>query len=334
MAKSRKLLGFDIGNYRMKIAVTTDGRLDRLISVPVPENTVKEDKVVGFEVLGDYIASVLAENKIKIKDAALSLSNQIVYTKTDTKMPLMNEDQLKVNLPYEFRDFIEGNKSDYIYDYKVLSVSEDSINLFAVAVEEELMRKYQAMFDRAGLRLRTIVPEYLGFGNILASLKSVSGNLDFAILDAGERSLRIHFFTAGRYEITRELDYGCHMLVQAYAEQSGEDVRIARMNIESGKFGNDEALEQLRETMRLISVHIMRVINFYNFNNPNSTLDTVYYCGGGSRIKHLIEDVFENTEITPKPLSALMTEGGIKIGEDVDLSPAAYGVTLKQEGEK
>jgi len=333
MAKG-KILGFDIGNYALKIAVIQDGKLERYITAPVPDNTVADDRVTNFEVMGDFIASILTENKIKIKDAALSLSNNAVYTKTYSKLPLMTADQLKVNLPYEFHDYIAGNKADYVYDYKVLAVNDDSIELFAVAAEEQMLRNYQRMFDRAGLRLKLIVPEYIGYANILSSLTTFNGNLDFAILDVGERSIRIHFFTKGKYEITRELDYGCRMLVQAYSEQAGEDIHITRLNIESGNFGNNEAFESLRETIRLISVHIMRVINFYNFNNPNSTLDTVYYCGGGSKIKYLITDVFENTEIKPKAFTELMTESGAKIPDEVLLSPQAYGVTLKQEGEK
>ena len=39
----------------------------------------------------------------------------------------------------------------------------------------------------------------------------------------------------------------------------------------------------LEEQYRTRAVQVMRVLNFYSFNNVNNTIGSLYYCGGGAR---------------------------------------------------
>jgi len=327
-----KVLGFDIGNYSLKIAVIVNGSIKQFITEKIPDNTVRDDTVSNFEVMADFIKTVLKDNKIKIKNAALTLSGNAVYTKADAVLPLMTAERLKVNLPYEFRDYLSGDKNDYIYDYMITDCVDDNLHLFAVAAPKSLIRNYQEMFERAGLNLKLIVPEYIGYMNIISTQQEkfgvVRGEKDYAVLDIGDKAIRMHFFTKGKYEITRELDFGCKTMVQAYAEQTGQDLHIARMNIESGQT-EGEAADALRESYRVASVHVMRVMNFYNFNNPNNNLDTIFYCGGGAHIKPLLDDVAENCGMKLSPFTDLMGFTDVATPDEIIASPQSYGITLK-----
>lgn len=50
----------------------------------------------------------------------------------------------------------------------------------------------------------------------------------------------------------------------------------------------------LEEQYRTRAVQVMRVLNFYSFNNVNNTIDSLYYCGGGARYGELIDAVERN----------------------------------------
>jgi len=337
MSRSKgKIVGIDIGNYRVKISVVVNGQVTQFLSESVPDNTVKDGVVTNFQIMGDLIKSILKENKITIKEAALSLPNSAVYTKTSAKLPLMTTDQLRINLPYEFHDYIPDNIGNYIYDYRVTSITDDEMDLFAVAASKDLMLKYQEMFTYAGLKLRTIIPEYIGFENVISAYEDASsiehGSRDYALLDVGETTIRMHFFTKGRYEITRELEFGCRMMINAYADQINKDPHIAHLNIEACKFEEGDAYESFKETCGMVSVQLMRVINFYNFNNRDNTMDTIYCCGGGAKLKDMISDITETTGMPVKPFTDLISEVPVEVREDIVMSPQSYGIVIGGDG--
>ena len=48
------------------------------------------------------------------------LPNEVVFIK-NVEMPPMSVDQLKYNLPFEFNDYITGERKEYVFDYAVVS---------------------------------------------------------------------------------------------------------------------------------------------------------------------------------------------------------------------
>lgn len=122
MAKT--ILGVDIGSDSLKLALVTGKMVKKVVAVPMPHSLVKEGRVVSIDAMGDLISSTMQENGIRCAEGALVLSDEVSYIR-NTTMPRMTAEQLEVNLPYEFRDYISEDLKDYSYDYAMLSaVSE------------------------------------------------------------------------------------------------------------------------------------------------------------------------------------------------------------------
>ncbi|MCF0146113.1 MAG: pilus assembly protein PilM [Eubacterium sp.] len=334
MARVRKIIGLDIGNYRLKAAVCSNGRLEEMLTETMPDNLVKENRIVSYEAMADFIRSVLKEHKISVKHAAICLPSEAVYTRSDVTLPVMTTDQLKVNLPYEFHDYITEGMEQYVYDYAVLDMRENEMELLAVAAQKEMILKLQDMCLRAGLKPYLIAPEFMAFRNLILEEERrrgiEHGSRDYAILDIGDLSIKIHFFTKGEYEVTRALDYGCRTFAQACAEEAGQDVHITRLNIEARRM-DAVSEEVLGDYYGQIAVQIMRVLNFYNFNNPHGGLDMLYFCGGGSMIPELMAEIQEMTGLEQKSLVNIMADSQIP-DDKIILSPQACGIALVQEG--
>ena len=75
-----------------------------------------------------------------------------------------------MNLPYEFHDFVQGDKDQYFYDYAVVAVGEGrkgedgkeeppTLDLLAAATRKETIAAYRRMLRLAGMKLVRAVPE-------------------------------------------------------------------------------------------------------------------------------------------------------------------------------
>ncbi|MBQ9346318.1 MAG: pilus assembly protein PilM [Oscillibacter sp.] len=119
MAKT--ILGIDIGTNRLKLAVLSKGRVKKTLSVPVPANLFRDGRITSPDAMAELLRETLNKNRIRVQDAAMILSDDPLYLRI-LNMPPMNEEQLTLNLPYEFNDYITGELKDYVFDYAVLSL--------------------------------------------------------------------------------------------------------------------------------------------------------------------------------------------------------------------
>lgn len=329
---SKKLIGIEIGNYRMSMAVCDNGNLQQFVNVKLPDNLVRENEIVSWEAMADFLKEVIDENKISAKNVAMILPSRNAYVRRVT-MPAMTVDQLRVNMPYEFHDYITEDMDKYNYDYSLIEMINDEegkpkeMDMMLVAAPKEIIEKYKTMLRRAGLRLALIAPEVFAFKNIIKDYEEanhVEEKKDYAILDIGHSDLRLHFFTGGEFEITRIMEPGCNVIASYLADKTGQDAHIAQMNEESNKDNvvEDDALVDLYNQM---AVEIMRVLNFYNFNHPGNNLDKIYYCGGGSRIKPLIAEIASMIEVELVSISELITDK-TPFMDELILGPQSLGI--------
>ena len=74
-------------------------------------------------------------------------------------------------------------------------------------------------------------------------------------------------------------------------------------------------------------MEVGRALNFYGFNNPETTIDTVYACGGGSMVEPLVAKVAEYIDLEQRSIAEIMPSAS----ENVSLAcrcPAAVGATM------
>ena len=327
-------LGIDIGNNRVKIAVKKGGVLQKVIVEQVPDGSVRDNHIVTFDAMGDFLRELLKNNRVTISNLNLSLPAHEVFTRHVT-LPLMNVQQLKINLPYEFHDFISDEMDNYIYDYAVTPQAgkEDDgmLHLLACAVNRNLILNYQSMAKRARLRMRSITPGSAALNTILtAHFRSGDHNYaehEYAILDLGDDSIKVHFFSKGTYQITRSMDINMNRLIQAVMDETGKDMHIARMTFEQN-VSNIQSASYLEPIYSSIASQIMRVLNFYNFNNRNNTLEDLYYFGGGSLIPRLLDEIRETIPLELKSASCLVQNTDRIPEEDILLGLQAIGMTF------
>lgn len=181
----KNCLGIEIGHYRIKIAYAEKGELKEFIS-----ERVQGMDLTDMHVCADLIMDLLKEYAIRCRNVVFVIRQEDVYVRR-FEMPLMTEEQLRLNLPYEFHDYIGGEMDKYVFDYAMIQTKEGTMDLLGAACTKTLSQQFEKLAKMARLKLVGLVPAVLGLERILEYAQE---RKDYAVLDLGTQALRIHFF--------------------------------------------------------------------------------------------------------------------------------------------
>lgn len=326
---SKSMIGIEIGACQTKLVLWDGARIRRAVRADTPDNLVKEGRIVSYEAMGDFLKETLRKHKLRGKSCAVVLPSVHVFLRRVTA-PAMTEAQLKINLPYEFRDFLTQGKDKYFYDYIVNSVTCDEegkptqMDLTAAAVPKEIIEEYRAMLRRAGLKLRTAVPVECAYANLL---RRQAPDREYCLLDLGHSAVRIHIFTGARFEATRDIDLGLEAVDRAVSDALGVDEHVARSYKETD-FNGAQTLEAPMRVYQAMALDVRKAVNFYSFNNRESNLQDLWCCGGGSIIAPLRDDIMQSVELAVHPLDELMPPAADGV-EELTFFAAATGAAMQ-----
>lgn len=166
----KNCLGIEIGHYRVKIAYMERGKLKKYVS-----ERIETKSMTDMRLYAEFIQDVLHENGILCRNAVFVLRQDDTYVKR-LQLPLMTVDQLKLNLPYEFQDYIGDQLNEYQFDYAVISRTEDQLDLLAAACKKELCQQFQKFAKMARLKLVGLVPAVVGLERILEHASQNTGS--------------------------------------------------------------------------------------------------------------------------------------------------------------
>ena len=140
----KNCLGIEIGHYRIKIAYAEKGELKEFISERVRGNG--SDRYARQ--CADLIKDLLKEYAIRCRNVVFVIRQEDVYVRR-FEMPLMTEEQLRLNLPYEFHDYIGDEMDKYVFDYAMIhDESERTMDLAWCGVYERRCRSSLKSWQR------------------------------------------------------------------------------------------------------------------------------------------------------------------------------------------
>lgn len=328
-------VGFDIGAREVKLALWDGTQVRQLARAPLPENLIQGGRIVSYEAMAELIRAASRKHQLLGKNCAVILpAGQACLLRLT--MPAMSVEQLAVNLPYEFRDYLTMGKDQYFYDYAVNHLKRDpdgkpvALDLTAAAVPKGTIAEYREMFRRAGFRLRSAAPPecaYMGLLRAHAAAHPEQANMERCILDIGHTATRVHLYTGARFEATRVIEYGSGAVDAAIARATGVDEHVARTWKETNHEGVQE-LEGPRSIYGSIAVEIVKAVNFYGFHNRDSHLQDAYFCGGGARIPALLGAISSAVALNLHRITELLPPAA-QAGEDLPMFAGAVGIAVE-----
>ena len=345
MAKT--ILGVDIGYDNMKLALVQGREVLETVSVPMPKNMVRDGHIVSDESMGEMIRTTMKENGIRTGEAAFVIPDEAAFVK-NVVMPVMTEEQLVYNLPFEFRDYITGEIREYLFDYALLSelpkktASGNSsaagegeeeeeapkMELLAVSVPKSYMEETRGILRKAGMKLEKAAPSICSYIQLIRMHQEKTGNKEeeFCILDLGYQAIRMHMYKGDRYVFTRVLDIGLSMLDEVLADAFSVDIHLAHTYLMTNYEGCQSRAE-CQTAYSSIAMELMRVLNFSRYSNPDSHITDMWLCGGGAVIEPLRETIRDSLDLDVYSASELVP-GGEEI-EDCNSFVQAIGMAME-----
>ena len=330
------LVGIDIGTNNCKMAVREGGGV-HLVSSRMPENMIRDGELPSPETMAKYLKDLRSQENVRDRECVLVLGAAQVFFRHVT-LPAMTTSELMLNLPYEFRDFISDNPDDYVYDYAVDEIVRDDLGeivrmeLYAAAVSKQLVETYSIMLKKAGFKLKMVTPAPMVYSRLIrahADKIPDAAEKDIVLVDIGYSGIVVSLFRGLDYDSARTLDYGCQEFDRIIADLKGIDPYTAS----SYKFSNFEGVLDDPECLSLcdrIALEISKVVNFYNFNNPEREIEQLCFLGGGARISQLTQAITDAVSVPATSVEVLLP---IEACGQEDSPVCALAVAAMLEGE-
>lgn len=328
-------VGMDIGTGSIKLAYREGGSV-KLVKSQLPENMVGENGVIAPETLVALMAQVRKEEHIKPRDAVLVLDDNSTFFRHVT-LPPMTDAELKLNLPYEFRDYIDEDPGMYVYDYAVdeVPLKEDGtperLELYAAAASRALVEERASLLRKAGYRLRITIPAQMAYKRLLLDYlrrNPIEDGLHQVFIDIGYDRMSVHLFCGSKFKAYKTIDFGCRDLDVAIADLKGVDRHVASTYKQSNFEGvlDTPECEAVYDRM---CFEINKVINFYNFSNE-SDVERMYLLGGGIEIPQLMDVIIRAFPI-PLETAVMVVPDDIQQLDNVGTYALAIAALLEGE---
>ena len=293
---SHSFVGIDIGNTNCKLAVRGSGGI-RLISAVMPEIMVSSGAVVAPSIMSSFLRTVRSNNRIRTHDCALVLAESQSFFR-HVSLPKMTINELKLNLPYEFHDFIEGDPNDWVYDYAVddktpTDNTSDGLELYAAATKKSLVQNQSSMLHRAGFHLKAVIPAQMAYSGLLRRYLQAhpeQNGKNAVLVNLGYSNVTVTLFSGYRFQASKVIELGCQDIDEAIADAKGVD-RYTASTFKSSNYENVLDLPVCHEIYDRLCVEINKVVNFYNFSNRGADVNKAFLLGGGAQITQLVSAI-------------------------------------------
>ena len=281
---ARTKLGFDVGSANIKIAVAQGDGL-RLETVRLPENLANENGVAMPNAFSQFLGQTMKELRLPRGTGTLTLPPSQVICRLVT-MPRMTTQQLLMNLPYEFADFIQGVPDQYFCDYALCEPmeDEDSITMMAAAASKRQLEEHIRMFARAHVKVRTVLPREMALIRLARRRGQDGGACCF--VDLGQQNTRVTVIQRDRVQATRQIALAGRHLDQVISDELGVDLFLAG-SYRAANQQNALSVPAVGELCDRVAVELLKVVNFYQFTYRSSELSGIYLTGGGAMFRPL-----------------------------------------------
>lgn len=330
---SKTVLAFDIGESNLKIAHQGKNGAE-VYSIQMPDNLMQDGIIQMPHMMSDFLKGIKKEYNLPSGQCGIVVPEELVVCRSLT-LPAMTEKQLEVNLPFEFSDYISGEPQKYVYDYAMQEMicNEDGepveMRLTGAVMSKESVTSYINIFKNAGFKLRTLIPQEIAMTNIMKAAVAegrASVDKEYCIVNLGHRQTQVYIFKGEEMLVFRNIHLGGKMLDEAISEHKNVDVYVARTYKNKNYNGVLES-DFVQEVYGRIAVEVMKVINFYRFNNREATLEDIYFIGGGSNIPALCDSIAEINDLNKKSMRELLPTN-VDVNADM-IGVFALGVLLQ-----
>jgi type IV pilus assembly protein PilM len=324
--KKRSLVGLDIGSGAIKLLQLKEKKksfaLEKLGLAPLDPELIVDGAVMDAGRVVEALKALVEEQKLKIKEVAISVSGHSVIVKKIT-VPVMTEDELEESIKWEAEQYIPFDINDVNIDSCILGPADsvegkEQMSVLLVAVKKDKLAEYTNLVQQAGLTPVVVDVDAFTIENIFEFNYGLDSGTT-ALVNIGAGVMNINILKNGAFAFTRDISIGGNK----YTETLQRELNLSFEDAEKLKKGepvegaNPEALAAVIENINgEIATEIQRTFDYFKNTSNQEQIDRIYISGGASKLTGLasylgeklslpVEMVnpFKNVEVNPKMFS-------------------------------
>ena len=303
-SQNELVVGIDIGSHAVKVCQlkrTSDGyAILALGSNVLPDGAVDDGTLNDPEVVGDVIADLFKNLKIRNKKVGFSISGYSVIVKK-VNLAAMEEAELEEHIMSEAEQYIPFDIDDVYLDFHDLKTSDSETNktdVMLVAAKKDIVDDYLDMLQN--LNLTAVVVDVDGFALENVYEYNYEKNDNIALVDIGASKMNINILSQGISVVARDIIVGSRQLT----EQIQNVFDIEFEEAEQLKLGSLPAGDKHEEIEDIFSatctqwiLEIKKAIDLYHSNHPDQPLRKLFLSGGGAKVSGLADFLAQETEL-------------------------------------
>lgn len=288
-------VGIDFSDNTMRFIAlkeTTNGLIPAQFGeMPIPEGCMKGGRIADEKLFGTFLSEV--RKKYRLKYVRVAIPESQTYSFTATLDSLAAKD-IRSAIELVLEDNIPLRATETVFDYHVVSHSEDVLRVQVVAIADVSVQSFCDTFLSAGL-----VPVSFELDSQAIARAVVPTEEEGAcmIVDFGANRTGITIATKGIAVFTSTLEFGGNMLVEKLQKDLALSLEDARqMKWEYGLSKNAEhkaVFESLISGVITLKEEIARRSVYWQEKKEElggfPAISTVYLCGGHGNMKGLAD---------------------------------------------
>lgn len=289
--KPKDIIGLDIGSSSIKLVKLKESgksyQLERFGIQPLATELIVDGTIMDAGMVVDAIKTLLSEQNIKTKTAAISLSGNAVIVKKIT-LPEMSEDELAESIKWEAEQYIPFDINDVNVDFQILGSvpggeGQPQINVVLVAVKKDKLNDYSALVAEAGLDPLVVDIDAFAIENMYSINYGAAHGEITALINIGASVMNINILKDGAFAFARDISIGGNR----YTETIQKELGLSYEEAEKAKKGEAVDGVQAEEVQRIINTvsaelasEITRSFDFFRTTSAHENIDKILISGG------------------------------------------------------
>ena len=301
--KAKPLLGVDITSSTVKLLELSKSgnryKVESYMVRPLPPNTVVEKVVKDVDALADVVSKVVAQSKVKNKDAAVAVAGSAVITKVIEMPADLSEEGLESQLSVEADQYIPYPLDEVALDFELIGLSEDNpgqVDVMLAACRRETVDSRAEVLEMAGLNTKVVDVEVFAVERafqLLADQMEDLGERVVAIVDVGATMMTLSVLVEGKTLYTREQAFGGKQVTEEIQRRYGLSYEEAGQAKKQGGLPEDYESEILVPFKEALIQQISRSLQFFFSSSQYNYVDQLILAGGVASMDGLRDEVEE-----------------------------------------
>lgn len=294
---AKSCLGIDIGTTSIKaVELERENNRARLVNYGTlaladygrPAGALHASSLRLFETdVVNYLQLLLQKTNMRARNAVASLPSFAIFS-TIINLPPMPEKEVIQAVQFKARQYIPLPISSVSLDW--VRIHEQKVLL--LAIPNELIQKYTAIFKSAGLNLITLEAEGISCARALSTQGSDTDAEPVLVIDIGTRSTGFFIIAAGLLQLMGQSDFAGASLTHSIASGLGITPRRAEdIKREQGiiRGGANELSTLLVPLIDGILNEASRLRERFTAANEKKDIRGVALAGGGAHLPGLVD---------------------------------------------